>query len=95
MFIQKFIIFFANEMQRLKIIIKRLGMKTKFRIIAIACLAVVGMLFPSFASTEQDGNWSLENIEALSRGEELGTIECLGNGSVECPTHNAKVKVTY
>ena len=70
-------------------------MKTKFRIIAIACLAVIGMLFPSFTSTEQDGNWSLENIEALSRVEILGTIECLGSGSVECPTHFSKIKVSF
>lgn len=37
----------------------------------------------------------LENINALTAGEEGGTIVCYGNGSIICPTSNKKVGGYY
>ncbi|MCP3895687.1 MAG: NVEALA domain-containing protein [Bacteroides sp.] len=66
-------------------------MKTK----AIFLFAVICVAFSIYSYTLQNKKnalsaLSLMNVEALANGE-IGSAMCLGEGSVDCPNHYAKV----
>jgi hypothetical protein len=65
-------------------------MKTKSWL--ILCILMIGFLINlPFVSSQEYNSLDLENIEALSAGEN-GTPHCLGLGSLDCPTSSTKVQ---
>lgn len=68
--------------------------KIFFSIGVIVCVIILS-LHVSFSTKGNKQLVQFENIEALSQSEGGGGISyCIGNGSVDCPFYNIKVKVS-
>lgn len=73
-------------------------MKSKLVLLTVVAAAVGCFLC---RSQQQERTWDdlmQENVEALAWGEDVPSIDCMGLGSVDCPTSHRKVylvKYTY
>jgi hypothetical protein len=65
-------------------------MKTKSWLI-LSILMIGFLINLPFVSSQEYNSLDLENIEALSAGEN-GIPNCLGIGSLDCPTSSTKVQ---
>lgn len=68
-------------------------MKSKLVLLIVVAAAVGCFLC---RSQQQERTWDdlmQENVEALAWGEDVPYIDCIGSGSVDCPTSHRKVYI--
>lgn len=66
-------------------------MKSKLVLLTVVAAAVGCFLC---RPQQQERTWDdlmQENVEALAWGEDVPYIDCIGSGSVDCPTSHRKV----
>lgn len=66
-------------------------MKSKLVLLTVVAAAVGCFLC---RLQQQERTWDdlmQENVEALAWGEDVPSIDCMGSGSVDCPTSHRKV----
>lgn len=69
-------------------------MKSKLVLLTVVAAAVGCFLC---RSQQQERTWDdlmQENVEALAWGEDVPYIDCIGSGSVDCPTSHRKVYIS-